>query len=277
MSMPPSPYPAGPPMWAPEPPPPRNGLGISALVLGIVGVVFGFIPFLFWITGILGVLALIFGLIGRGRAGKGLATNRGVALSGAILGGLATAMAIGGLILTIWFVNDVAEKVEKNSREYEVPAVTDEESKAAGDEEQAAEEAAEEADEPLAFGETRKYADGVKLTVGKPAPFTPGEFAVGHEKGNVAVQLKITIVNDGKKTIDIGLAVPTVRDGKGKSAESVFDAEKATDMFSGKLLPGKQAVADYTFSLSPAGAKELQMELSPGLDYEEAIWVGPVK
>jgi len=69
----------------------RNGMGTSALVLGIIGLV------LFWtvVLGvILGVLALIFGIIGRKRATRREATNGGVALAGAILGGIALVGAI---------------------------------------------------------------------------------------------------------------------------------------------------------------------------------------
>jgi hypothetical protein len=81
-----SPYDAG---HAPSAP--RNGMGTSALVLGIIGLV------LFWtvVLGIiLGVLALIFGIIGRRRASRREATNGGVALAGAILGGVALVGAI---------------------------------------------------------------------------------------------------------------------------------------------------------------------------------------
>src|SRR5665213_3215703 len=51
----------------------RNGLGTTALVLGVIAVV------LSWtVVGgiILGVLAVVFGIVGRGRAKRGEATNR---------------------------------------------------------------------------------------------------------------------------------------------------------------------------------------------------------
>src|SRR6478735_6480752 len=66
--------------------PARNGLGVSALVLGIIGTVSGLIPFFFWLAGILGLIALILGLAGRGRAKRGEATNKGVTTFGAVLG-----------------------------------------------------------------------------------------------------------------------------------------------------------------------------------------------
>ena len=68
---------------------PRNGLGIAALILGIIGVVIGIIPFFFWVAGILGVIGLILGFVGRGRAKRGEATNGTMALWGIITSAVA--------------------------------------------------------------------------------------------------------------------------------------------------------------------------------------------
>ncbi|MEU4050018.1 DUF4190 domain-containing protein [Streptomyces olivaceus] len=64
----------------------RNGLGIAALVLGLLAALS------FWtvVGGILlGLLALVLGVIGVRRARRGRANGRGMALAGAILGFLA--------------------------------------------------------------------------------------------------------------------------------------------------------------------------------------------
>jgi len=78
--------PAGSAEYAP-PAHPRNGIGITALVLGIVAVIAS-------ITVIGGILL---GFIGRSRAKKGQATNGGVALAGIITGAI-------GLVLSIVLV-----------------------------------------------------------------------------------------------------------------------------------------------------------------------------
>ncbi|MFI6346699.1 DUF4190 domain-containing protein [Streptomyces sp. NPDC050560] len=60
-----------------------NGLAIAALVLGILACV------LFWTVAggiVLGLLALVFGVIGARRARGGTAPHRGKAIAGAILG-----------------------------------------------------------------------------------------------------------------------------------------------------------------------------------------------
>src|SRR4051812_23121248 len=85
----PAPYAPGP--YGGPAGPPRNGLGTAALVLGIVA-----IPGIFTVVlGILlGLLALIFGIIGRKRFARREATNGGAAMAGAILGGGALAVSI---------------------------------------------------------------------------------------------------------------------------------------------------------------------------------------
>ncbi|WP_327671788.1 MULTISPECIES: DUF4190 domain-containing protein [unclassified Streptomyces] len=78
--------------------PPRNGPGLAALVLGVVTAV----GFVVWPVAIVtGVLAVIFGVIGRQRAGRGAATNGGQALGGLIcgVGGLLSAIGVAIAVL----------------------------------------------------------------------------------------------------------------------------------------------------------------------------------
>lgn len=64
----------------------KNGLGTTALVLGILAVLFAFIPIVGMFFAIpLGILALIFGGVGVFRAFRGKASNKGVAISGTTL------------------------------------------------------------------------------------------------------------------------------------------------------------------------------------------------
>ncbi|MER7518011.1 DUF4190 domain-containing protein [Streptomyces sp. NPDC126499] len=277
----PTPQPWGAP-GAPQPPyaQPQNGLGVAALVLGIVGVLFGILPFLFWLGAILGVLAVVFGIIGAGRAGKGLATNKGMAVTGAVLGGVALVASLAWLIVIATAVTDVAKEIEK-----ETGAKGSASSSAAPGGEGAGESTAEPTEEPvdevpevLKFGDTFTYEDGIKVTVSQPRSHKPDGFAVGHAKGNRAFQVTITIVNGSKETLDVTAALPDASDAHGATAETVFDGDNATKPFNGKVLPGKQAKADYTFSLPAAAADELQIELSPTvLEHEPQLWTGPTK
>ncbi|MBP2368022.1 DUF4190 domain-containing protein [Pseudonocardia parietis] len=81
----------------PPPRPPRNGVGITALVLGIIAI----LTFWLLIGGLLGVLAVALGIIGVVRAAKGVATNRGVAIGGLVLGVLSVLGTI-AVVLIAW-------------------------------------------------------------------------------------------------------------------------------------------------------------------------------
>jgi hypothetical protein len=97
----PGPYPPPPPQpYAGYPPPlltPRNGLGIAALILAVLGLLFSWT-----IAGgiILGLVALIIGFLARGRVKRGEATNGGLAVSGIVLGALA--IVLGLVFIPIW-------------------------------------------------------------------------------------------------------------------------------------------------------------------------------
>jgi hypothetical protein len=90
------PYGAG-PAFGEQRPSPRNGLGIAALVLGILALLTG----LFFIGGVLGIAAIVLGVLGRRRAKRGEATNGGMAIAGIVLGVLGlllTALAVFGAV-----------------------------------------------------------------------------------------------------------------------------------------------------------------------------------
>jgi hypothetical protein len=85
----PSPYP---PHYAP--PAPRNGLGLAALILGIVALPFTLTGLTAWISIILGLIAVPLALAGLGRVRRRQATNKGVTITGLILGLLAIALGV---------------------------------------------------------------------------------------------------------------------------------------------------------------------------------------
>lgn len=70
---------------------PSNGLGTAGMVCGIVSIA------LCWtilVGGVLGILGVIFGSIGKARAKRGAATNGGMALAGIITGAIGIVAAI---------------------------------------------------------------------------------------------------------------------------------------------------------------------------------------
>ncbi|MER8045331.1 DUF4190 domain-containing protein [Streptomyces sp. NPDC094032] len=247
----------------------RNGLGTAALILGIIGTLSGLIPLFFWLAGILGLIALILGLVGKGRVKRGEANNKGVALTGAILGLAALILSVVGAVITFTAVSDAVDEIDKAIKD---SAPKDPASKApAGKGDAAGKGGAASKDKPLAAGDTVIYDDELKVTVTEAKAYKPSEFAAGHTEGNKAYQVTVTIENGTKKKFDTTLATLQARAGKdGATAEQIFD-EKVGSGFSGSVLPGKKATATFAFD-APAAAKDLTVEVGPGLDYNASQW-----
>ncbi|MFE0102181.1 DUF4190 domain-containing protein [Streptomyces sp. NPDC059009] len=262
--------PPPPPQWGPPPQPPPgpelNGLGTASLVLGIIGVLCGLTPLLFWAAGVLAVLALVFGCVGIRRANRGQATNRKTAIWGTSLGAVAAVLAVVGLVITVTVVNDTVDKLngtggkkESSTAPIEPPGRRPQDS------------------DGLGFGDTFAYDDGVKVTVARPTAYRPSEFALGHSTGDKPIEVKITIVNGSDKAVDLNLSTVTFKDADGAEADKIFDGDVPRE-FAGTLAPGKQAVATYAVSLPADAASALEVEVEPGfLDYEDAGWTGTVK
>ncbi|MCX4823640.1 DUF4352 domain-containing protein [Streptomyces sp. NBC_01142] len=251
---------------APAPRPARNGLGTAALVLGIIGTVSGFIPFLFWLAGILGLIALILGLSGRGRVKRGEAANKGVTTIGAVLGLVALILSVVGAVLTFKAVDEAVDEINKatkGSTATKEPAGTKDKG---GDS-----SGKDDKNKGLAAGDSAAYDDKLKVTVSAPKAYTPDEYAAGHTKGNKAYQVTVVVQNDGKEKFDATLLSADARAGEdGVPAEQIFDG-KVGSGFTGTILPGKKSTVQLAFD-APADARTLTVEVSPGFAYDASVW-----
>jgi hypothetical protein len=88
--------------------PRRNGMGTTALVLGVVALTLVVLLLFSPLGAFLGLLAVLFGILGLMRANRGEADNRGQAVAGLVTGGIALLV---GVFLTIsigtWFATHV--------------------------------------------------------------------------------------------------------------------------------------------------------------------------
>ncbi|MFG2992157.1 DUF4190 domain-containing protein [Streptomyces sp. NPDC048257] len=100
-----------PPYGAPR----SNGFGVTALVLGILAVV-GCITSFVAIG--LGIAAVVFGALGRGKASRGEADNGGMALAGIILG--AIGIALGAVMIAVMFA-DFTDQGPARDSHYDSP------------------------------------------------------------------------------------------------------------------------------------------------------------
>jgi len=232
---------------------PLNGFGVTALVLGIIGSLSGIPMFLFWLAGPLGLLALIFGIAGTSRVKKGRATNKGVAITGTVLGVLSLVLAIIGAVVTLWVVNEVKKDVDEQTGSSN--SVTD-----------------------LGAGKAAKYNNGLEVTVSKPTPFTvdPNTVVSGHSEGNKAWKVTVTVKNAGDKDYKDPL-LTTDAEADGKKAEEVSDDKHGVlhRDWEKRLAPGESDSAEMVFDAPPT-AKELEIKITPDLILDEANWKLPL-
>lgn len=82
---------------------PRNGTGTAALLVALVG-----LGFCWSVVGGLacGVIAVVLGLLGRGRAARGEANNREIASAGAALGLVAVAASVAFTVVWVYAWQD---------------------------------------------------------------------------------------------------------------------------------------------------------------------------
>lgn len=110
-------YGAYPGSYPPPPPPPygsyggygppvvpKNGLGIAALVLAIIALVF-----VWSVIGgvVLGAAAVVLGFVGWGRVKRGEANNGGIAIAGIVLGILAIIVSLAFIAIWVNLYNHV--------------------------------------------------------------------------------------------------------------------------------------------------------------------------
>lgn len=100
---------------APAPARPSNGLGTAGFVVGLIGLLFSFLPLIGVIAWPLVILGIIFSGIGISKATKGVATNKGLAIAGLVV-------SIVGLVFCILWAaafgkaaNDIEEEANRKA------------------------------------------------------------------------------------------------------------------------------------------------------------------
>ncbi|KOV16474.1 hypothetical protein ADK90_27835 [Streptomyces sp. XY413] len=266
------PYPGYPQATAPT----SNGLAVAALIVGGFGILFGFVPLLFWLGGILALTGVGLGIGAIVRANKG-APNKTMAIVGTVLAGVGILASIGGFFLTVAFVERASDRVEAGIDEYEPdtdglyptreprPSASPSPSQVPG------------LTSALVFGETFTYPNGVKVSLSKPTKYEP-KGIIAREQVKNAVQLTITITNGSNAPHEVIYAVPNVRDDKGMTAEMVFDSgggSSVPKMVKGSILPGESASGVVAFEI-PEGTKSITADISAGTLLEDVKYVGPI-
>ncbi|MGW4380793.1 hypothetical protein [Kitasatospora sp. NPDC004531] len=268
------------PQYTPPAPEPRNGLGVTALVLGIVAVLLSLPLGLFWVTWLPALLAVLFGCIGLSLARRNLATNRGIALAGTVLGGigLLASLSTGALAITT-----AASDIRAHDRTVKQHQQEDAEQRRRTNEEwqkYADEQAAKAADERarrLSFGGSYTYPDGLKVTMAPPTAVTPVRTPGSTLPEDATfVQIQVTVVNTGSAELSLyGSGLLIVKDSGGTPLHPTFDAGRYTSLPK-SLAPGEEATGLETYGLPNASADRFTVQFTHGtrLDRKDVIWSG---
>ena len=117
--------PSQPPQGAPVPPPmqgyqpkPSAALAITALVLGILGVLGSWVPLLGILSGVLALIGLIVGIVALIKVKRGTAGGKGIAIVGVMLNVLAIiVVTIVTIVLITWYgkIQHCVDTSEKDS------------------------------------------------------------------------------------------------------------------------------------------------------------------
>ncbi|MFG2530916.1 hypothetical protein [Streptomyces sp. NPDC048516] len=277
----------GPPAPHPiRPRPPRNGLGIAALTLAVLGLLIlatlgvvgstGPARVFFWVAGFLTTLSLALGILGARRAKQGYAGNRGRCLTGAVLGGLATVWCINGAVAA----TDPFHQVSCQAGQQQTTASSG--AKAGASPSPKPKAAGAPGSGPVSFDTTWCFKNGVQVTVSAPKPYTPRtmrhDWQRGYTPGNRTRAVEVTIRNGSTNMVDLEELISIgATDANGRGAQAVFEGEDPSRGL-GKtlLLPGMKKVMTQGFALPPSAAKRMGVEVSLNVAADRrALWSGP--
>lgn len=94
-------------------PEPRNGFAITALSLGLIGLLFGLIPLTGFLAVGLGALGVIFALSNRGRVKRGRSTAKKMTWAGLTISMLTVAFGIWGMVTVFTAVDQLGRDLEQ--------------------------------------------------------------------------------------------------------------------------------------------------------------------
>jgi hypothetical protein len=123
----------------------------------------------------------------------------------------------------------------------------------------------------LPFGDTWSYEDGLSVTVSKPEPFEPTEFALV-EGAEAYVVFTIRVVNDTGAPFDPSGTYATVQSANTEAPE-VFDSGPPNNLDGPPmttLLPGREA--EWRAGFGVVDPNDLVLELTPSFEHESAIF-----
>lgn len=253
------------------PPPKKGGLGLVALILGIVAIVTAFIPGLNYLTFFIAVAGLIVGIIALVKK-RG---SRGQSLTGTILSGVALILGpILAVVYTVAFVSGLAATTLPSALPSAFPSS---EPSTEPSEDPSGEPSEDPSKDPGAapsttavFTDTILFTDNLEMTVGEPAPYTLSETAVGGSQPENVV-FDVTLTNN--TTADFTPLVTVAMVSAGVDGEQIVDFGPENISLFGPTepIPVGQTVT-FRMGFNVTDPNDLQLEISPGIGYDNILF-----
>ncbi len=256
-----------------QPPRRRNGFGVAALVLGIIGFIFALIPlFGIFIAWPCAVLAVVFGGVGMIFAFKGRA-NKGVAIAGTVLGIAALVVSI---VETNSFVNDTSAASSSGSG----AAHSSSQHGASGS---SGKHSGDSGSDTATFGKKFTYGNGLEVEVTKITQSTVGSDDISGnddaKPGDRTLVFTTRIKNGTKHSYDATLADVEANYGSdGDEADPVFGDSNTGDGFTGKIPAHGAKTAKFGFAIPAKADKNVTVEVDPGaFELDSVLFRGSVE
>ncbi|WP_243793151.1 DUF4190 domain-containing protein [Saccharopolyspora gloriosae] len=243
----------------PPPTAPKNGIGTAGFVLGLLALLFSFIPLIGVIAWPLGILGLIFGVLGIIRARNGQATNQGMAITGTVLAGI-------GLLICVAWVGIIGTAANEAAKQSESLGTEAQQSPVPGGDSPDVSDAPIE----LAFGQTHTWNGGESVQVSEPRKYkksNPYELPSGAR----AVEVDLTITNGTDDEINpILWEITATHDGR------VTQPVYSDDHFANaQIPPGGTLTLTRAFQIA-SDSGELRISVQPNfLATDTAYFHGP--
>ncbi|WP_181780893.1 sulfur globule family protein [Pseudonocardia pini] len=241
-------------------PAPANGLGTAGFVLGLLALLFAWIPLVGVVGWPLSILGLLLAGLGLHRVVTGRADNRGLTIAGLTLSALALIVCI------VWAVAFTSAVASTSTGSGSVSG------QAAGP---VAAAPAASASDTVGFGQTFTYGDGLAVTIAAPQKYTPSSSAYPQDVDR-AVLVTVTVTNGSTSAFDVN----TFGNGPnasfaGAQAPEMFDSAKVDSASTSTLLPGKTYTYEKIFSVGTAPG-EMQLEWTRDILSDPVIFTGQV-
>lgn len=237
----------------------KNIWGILALIGGIVGILTS--GFLF--GGLLGVAAVIFGFIALSAIKKGLASNKGVSITGLILGFVAIVFSIVALIFYMFLGVGFISAIDQASSQSPSPA----QSQGAGQDPDQGTDNSGSSD-----GGDPAPASGSEVTIGDDLTAqiqvrsgTVADTASGAQDSNGQVAIvTMTVKNSSSSDVDLTLSSLKAENASGTPYKDVFDGKnyRGSLAFSDPVPAGGEKTYEFAYGVPSDEIDDLHLKLS---------------